>query len=599
MENRNSHKAIPGLVAVLLTCAPKDILKGTFVSHEIVLIQGLVYNENQQLVIVYHKWINDINRTDLYDLLVCDLSNECIIDQLFHEEPCSIEASNVNVMYFNQVSGVSHSSFSRYVSTCSHSSGLDVFQSSLQQDHWCMGRLRRKTIEHNYKFLRFTMQPQLRPNVYLGNKKHKNKNAILAGLSRTHQDKNQLVFALYCLQFKSRLFEKYFLQVLPSIRSDDYQDFVPLTKKESGQLDDMCRDGPVPVEQLRSKMIDFAKVNNRRLLRLRRMKPNIDGKPIHYVVSLVTDPEVCTSAKLPVYATTPSGKPYIWCERLPRVMYDFELQIGFPIGHFFVSTLKRFVTPSMKSLVGLYLKGRGLVRTKTPHFGSFFVVGTRHSTMSNRTMNQYHPTDHNYGNVDSTNLSIGPWVKSLLNSLKSHASIIGSHCGMAMDGLCRKIEGNVVIQKSWGLVTWNYANTNHIDNDWNYQQFRGVVDFVTGCGNENLIQYLKRYQNVFQSEYVKLRLPLSTSCNWLHDGWSEDWTHIQYFCVTDAGLAFDISSDMFSTSINQLSGSFYGGLFGHQTSRSIWISSDGKMATTVCPSKRFWLFAWGEYRSSN
>jgi len=260
MENRNSHKAIPGLVAVLLTCSPKDFLKGTFVSHEIVLIQGLVFNSNQQLEIVYHKWINEINRTDLYDLLVCDSTNECIIDQLFHQEPCSIAASDVNVMYFNQLSGVSHSSFSRYVSTCSHSSGLDVYQSSLQQDHWCMGRLRRKTIENNYKFLRFTMQPQLRPNVYLGNKKHKNKNAISAGLSRVHQDKNQLVFALYCLQFKSCLFEKYFLQVLPSIRSDDYQDFVPLTKKESGKLDDMCRNGPIPVEQLRNNMIDFANV---------------------------------------------------------------------------------------------------------------------------------------------------------------------------------------------------------------------------------------------------------------------------------------------------------------------------------------------------
>jgi len=111
---------------------------------------------------------------------------------------------------------------------------------------------------------------------------------------------------------------------------------------------------------------------------------------------------------------------------------------------------------------------------------------------------------------------------------------------MAMDGLCRKIEGNVTIQKSWGIVAWNYANTNHIDNDWNYKQFHGVVDFVTGCCNENLVQYLKRYKNVFQAEYVKLRLPLSTCCNWLHDGWSDDWTHIQYFCVTDAGLAFDI-----------------------------------------------------------
>ena len=189
-------------------------------------------------------------------------------------------------------------------------------------------------------------------------------------------------------------------------------------------------------------MIEFVKPNDRRLLHLRRMIPNIGGQPLHYVVSFVIDPEDCKSAELPVYATTPSGKPYIQCERFTRVIYDFDLQIGFPIGHFFVSTLKRFVTPAMMSLVALYLKGRGLVRKKTPHFGSFIVIGTRHSTMSNRTMNQFQPTEHNYGNIDSTNLSIGPWVKSLLNSLKSYAGIIGLYCGMTMDGLCRKIQGN-------------------------------------------------------------------------------------------------------------------------------------------------------------
>ena len=46
MENRNAHKAIAGLLAVLMSCAPQHILKGTFIPHEIVLIQGLVLNSN-------------------------------------------------------------------------------------------------------------------------------------------------------------------------------------------------------------------------------------------------------------------------------------------------------------------------------------------------------------------------------------------------------------------------------------------------------------------------------------------------------------------------------------------------------------------------
>ena len=113
MENRNAHKAIAGLLAVLMSCSPQHILKGTFIPHEIVLIQGLVLNLNQQLKLVFHKWLNRADRTDLYDLIGSDLSNTCIIDQLFDQEPCMIEALDAYVMYFNQISGISHPSFSR------------------------------------------------------------------------------------------------------------------------------------------------------------------------------------------------------------------------------------------------------------------------------------------------------------------------------------------------------------------------------------------------------------------------------------------------------------------------------------------------------
>ena len=157
MENMNAHKAIAGLVAVLMSCAPQHIVKGAFIPHEIVLIQGLVLNLNQQYMLVYHKWLNCHDWTDLYDLIGSDLSNTCMIDQLFDQEPCMIAASDAYVMYFNQISGISHHSFSRYVSTFRHSSEWDVFQSSLLQDNWCMGMLRSKIIASNYNFLRFIM----------------------------------------------------------------------------------------------------------------------------------------------------------------------------------------------------------------------------------------------------------------------------------------------------------------------------------------------------------------------------------------------------------------------------------------------------------
>jgi len=150
------------------------------------------------------------------------------------------------------------------------------------------------------------------------------------------------------------------LQLLSGGRSEHYQDFICLTKKEATRIDKLCRKGPVPIRKLRSYIIESAKNDDRGLLRLRRMLPDIAGHPVHYVVSLVSNPQGCTSIDLSVFAVTPSGKPYIWFEQLVNVRYDFELKIGFPIGYFFVSNLKRFVTMVMLSLLAIYLKGEAL-----------------------------------------------------------------------------------------------------------------------------------------------------------------------------------------------------------------------------------------------
>ena len=85
-------------------------------------------------MLVYHKWLNRRDQTDLYNLIGFDLSNTCMIDQLFDQELCMIAASAAYVMYSNQISGILHHSFSRYSSTFRQSSVLDVFQSTLLQD---------------------------------------------------------------------------------------------------------------------------------------------------------------------------------------------------------------------------------------------------------------------------------------------------------------------------------------------------------------------------------------------------------------------------------------------------------------------------------
>ena len=133
----------------------------------------------------------------------------------------------------------------------------------------------------------------------------------------------------------------------------------------------------------------------------------------------------------------------------------------------------------------------------------------------------------------------------------------------------------------------------HKDSDWDNRHFNELVTF---CNEHSFLKnYLNRYKLHFPDEFSKGRVPRSTCCTWAYESIEDTWTHLQYFVLADVGLAFDLSSDMFDSGIDQLTGTFYGGLFGHLTSKSLWVSTDGEMVSTIPPIKGFTLFAWGWY----
>ena len=120
-------------------------------------------------------------------------------------------------------------------------------------------------------------------------------------------------------------------------------------------------------------------------------------------------------------------------------VYDFDLPFGFTIGHFYPTTLTKFLTSSMLELLDMSVKGKGNKRTKTKHEGRFYIIGNRHSKMSNKTMNQYDQDCHQYNDTSTINLSVFPWAKSLLNTFQNYVSVMQSQCGMVFDGLADKI----------------------------------------------------------------------------------------------------------------------------------------------------------------
>ena len=198
-ENQNAHKSKAGLVAVLLSCDP-DLyvlsVEENCISHEIVIIEGIACDcEHEIYNLVYHKWKTSFPQSDVYDIIRSGVSNLSVIEKLFELKPSIIDVSQVRVMYFNQISGPSHQYFVRNIYTFRHSSGHDVFESTLLQDSWCSGRYLPLTIANNYNFLRFVPQSELRSNVCVGNQHRKHESAVLAGSNKIHQANDQTIIA--------------------------------------------------------------------------------------------------------------------------------------------------------------------------------------------------------------------------------------------------------------------------------------------------------------------------------------------------------------------------------------------------------------------
>ena len=125
-------------------------------------------------------------------------------------------------------------------------------------------------------------------------------------------------------------------------------------------------------------------------------------------------------------------------------------------------------------------------------------------------------------------------------------------------------------KRSWTVITHSFSNCNHNDNDFICEHISKTWKFIMSSKYHILIDYFQRYTEVFANFFKKRLLPLSNTCCWIHTEFSDEWTHIQYFLLLELMLAYDLSSDMFTTNNTQLAATFYGdyldtlllGLFG-------------------------------------
>ena len=66
-------------------------------------------------------------------------------------------------------------------------------------------------------------------------------------------------------------------------------------------------------------------------------------------------------------------------------------------------------------------------------------------------------------------------------------------------------------------------------------------------------------------------MPLPTTCGWklIEDPAPFSFKHFSYFIVSGAGIAWDLSSNVFKENVEILGGTFLGSLVEHATSCSL------------------------------
>ena len=140
------------------------------------------------------------------------------------------------------------------------------------------------------------------------------------------------------------------------------------------------------------------------------------------------------------------------------------------------------------------------------------------------------------------------------------------------------------------IVTQNgFHNTIHTDYSscLNIQDTADVLKKLkeNENGSSNPLLYINR---VLQQ--TNGNLPKSTTCCWSLRTENVKYRLVQYFILHDYRVAYDVSSNVTSSSFN-IGATFMSSMFNHCTSVPIWIDQDDNIH--LVGPKHMYNFAWG------
>jgi hypothetical protein len=134
----------------------------------------------------------------------------------------------------------------------------------------------------------------------------------------------------------------------------------------------------------------------------------------------------------------------------------------------------------------------------------------------------------------------------------------------------------------------SFSNCGHRDSTDCTNEVQGSLVFAylqEVVNNTTVLEYFCRMYSTFSDVLVRSIIPLPTTCAWklIEDPDQFGFNHTLYFVVVEAGIAWDLSSNLFTEDIGIIGGTFLGKLVEHVTSCSLYEEKSSGWVTTLCP----------------
>jgi len=546
--------------------------------------------------LVFHRWKGRGTVTDIYQSIEKYKHDaEGFMRRHFDSIPESCPIANIWVTYVNQYQGNTLASWPQSPSTF-EKDGRKYYKSRNNPDSFCRDD---PFPSNNLSFEYLTLPGEMAKNEYTGylGKPQGDTDKIMGNFC-IHQMPNTIYRIIYAPKCCSKYdINDVFYQPLCTPRDATFQVVVPILKSQREWLYRLMEKiGPMPPEALNDLLIRLSKDIGGHPIKFYRIK--LDENCSNVVISMTNEETI-----LPKTAQRVNDLPRCHYEERKKNKRDYDVK-GTVIFRCYPWMFQSFITSSLVVLLRATYHSKGLIRKLCIHGGSFYMNGNRQTNEASSSMMS--PASqgiyNDYYSPRTIDHTILPLIQSFINRLsqeaQQHQQTSGQHTLSLVRLVLRKLGSSVKMDQlcKGKIITFNFFNSGHKDCDGMALNIsRLAKKHIDESGDPKLVQWLETFHSNFGRDY---KLPMPTTCSWTSLKASSEWKHISYFLLLDVGLAYDLSSDVLDQ-FGKCGATFYGSLFEHCTSAPLWVTSDGKQATIVCPKEVFYNFAWGNSGNSS